>query len=151
MSENDIKEQLKNYKGMVEFDEYGITGNTGLTGNTEGIIHYNANYSATENHVFIEIQEDGFLTWERIEKENIEDGMIIITCNYCDKPAISLDHSWPWLQENTTCEEHHEKLELIWHGIRKSRKEGICGLCKKDILKGQEIIGKGKGRIHLTC
>ena len=77
--------------------------------------------------------------------------MDIICCYYCNKPAVSLDHSWPWLQDATVCKEHHKKLDLIWKGIRKANKKGICKTCNQVIEKGQSIVGEKKERHHLSC
>jgi len=98
----------------MQIDEFGIKGNTGLTGNKNGIIHVNANYSSN-GMVFVvdcEDENDTFgMSWERMSLEQAKhDGRQIITCHYCEKPAVSLDHSYPYLQGATTCKEHHEQL-----------------------------------------
>jgi hypothetical protein len=30
----------------------------------------------------------------------------IITCNQCDKPAVQLDHYWPYYNDRTLCADH---------------------------------------------
>lgn len=98
----------------MKFDEYGNTGNTGLTGNKSGIIHVNTNYSATKDMVFVDNSdmEEGYPGWERITKEAAKiDKREIIKCYYCSEPAVSLDHSWPYLVSYTVCKEHDEQIK----------------------------------------
>jgi len=83
---------------MVYFGKYGITGNTGIIGN----IHYCSNYDCN-GKVFVAIKNH----WKRATKTTAEKkNLKIITCSYCDKPAVSLDHCYPYLQESTVCEDH---------------------------------------------
>lgn len=82
----------------VEFGKYGLTGNSGLIGNC----HFNAPYDCN-GMVFVKT-DDG---WERVPKEQAKkENRKIITCSYCNKPAVSLDHCWPHLQKETVCKKH---------------------------------------------
>ena len=95
-----------------KFTKDGLTGNSGFR--VEGISdawHVNANYAATENMVFV---ESGDMGWKRMkEADAVEKKRRIIRCSYCTKPAISLDHCWPYLQEASYCDKHRNWQELV--------------------------------------
>lgn len=87
----------------------GLTGNSGF-GVVPGI-HINANYAAVKGKCFVEVEENGDLTgaWKRTTvKCAKEKGWRIIKCSYCNRPAISLDHCWPYLTEATYCAHHRD-------------------------------------------
>lgn len=97
-----------------QFTKDGLTGNSGF--NIEGlsdIFHLSANYAATKGFVFVEVKEDR-RDWERVKKSDaIKNKRHIIRCSYCTKPAISLDHSWPYLQEATYCADHRDWQKMM--------------------------------------
>jgi len=92
----------------------GLTGRSGF--NVEGMslaFHVSANYAATKGMVFVESEEE-CTNWERMTRVVAEkQGKRIIRCSYCKRPAISLDHSWPYLQEATYCARHRNWQELM--------------------------------------
>jgi hypothetical protein len=100
----EIIKELEKIKKSGELDKYGLTGVHGFVG---AGIHLSANYSSGDDTVFVRDEEEWDM-WERINTKDAKDRNII-TCYYCDKPAVSLDHSWPYLQEHTTCAEHWEE------------------------------------------
>lgn len=92
-----------------QFGEYGLTGDSGFIGDC----HFSAPYDCN-GMVFVEDESDieftGVTSWERMPLEQaLEEGRVIIKCFYCDIPAVSLDHSWPWLQEGTFCAKHFKE------------------------------------------
>ncbi len=91
-----------------DFTKDGLTGTSGFgVEGLPGIWHINANYAATEGNVFVEVESAG--EWERMkETDAVEQKRRVIPCTYCAKPAISLDHSWPYLTEATYCADHRD-------------------------------------------
>lgn len=88
----------------------GLTGNSGF--GALGMFHISANYSAGENHVFVECFEDGdpVPTWKRTTaKQAKRKKLNIIKCAHCNAPAISLDHFWPYYSEQNYCAKHRGK------------------------------------------
>jgi len=91
--------------------KYGLTGNSGLGVANMSVFHVSANYYAGKNKVFIEkIYKEWGLIWERMtlymaRKKKKK----IITCAKCLRPAISLDHHWPYYDDHNYCELHHPK------------------------------------------
>jgi len=92
---------------MKETGKYGLVGNTGLVGEF-GTFHISAPYDCN-GKVFVgkEHPELGE-TWDRVDASQA-DPSEIITCSMCDKPAVSLDHFYPYHSEMTRCEEHYNK------------------------------------------
>ena len=91
---------------MIELGKYGLTGNTGLTGEKEGVFHIASNYDSN-GMVFVEKSID---EWVRMTLAKAEEkGLKIIKCCKCDKPAVSLSHYHPYDNETTVCAEHWEK------------------------------------------
>ena len=98
-----------------EMDKYGITGNTGL--GVGGLFHISAPYSiGITDKVFVEHRYrnngtgDTWDSWKRMTlirayKENKR----IITCSRCARPAVSLDHHWPHMNDYNVCAVHHAK------------------------------------------
>lgn len=94
--------------------KYGLTGNSGFgTGlkldGIKGAWHVSANYAANgENKVFVMWNyKDGISSWKRMTiKRAKREGRKIIPCCQCDKPAVTLDHCWPYLVDRTFCSKH---------------------------------------------
>ena len=85
--------------------EFGIKGNTGL--GVGGIFHVSAPYDSNEK-VFVRAKSKEYgEIWKRVDadKANKED---VITCCMCDKPAVSLDHLWPYYHEMNRCADHFD-------------------------------------------
>lgn len=94
-----------------QFTKDGLTGRSGF--NVEGMsfaFHVSANYAAMKG-VFVETKDMGWRRMTRVAAE--KQGKRIIRCSYCKRPAISLDHSWPHLQEATYCARHRNWQELM--------------------------------------
>jgi hypothetical protein len=89
--------------------EHGLTGNSGFL---PGGHHINAPYDSN-GKFFVQIFDMTYdnieYRWERMSPEEVQEKRLyknVIKCHYCDKPAVRLDHSWPYLVGMTTCEEH---------------------------------------------
>lgn len=83
---------------MKLFDEHGITGNSGIVPGG----HVSANFSAGDGNVFILVED----FWKRISKSDLKPEMKIVECVYCKKPAISIDHHYPYESEFNYCKDH---------------------------------------------
>lgn len=90
----------------------GLTGVSGfgVDGLAPLIWHVNASYASTKGKVFVSTKDMGWRRMSRVTAE--KQGRSIIRCSYCKRPAISLDHSWPYLQEATHCAWHRNWREL---------------------------------------
>lgn len=87
----------------------GLTGDSGL--GVAGFFHVTANYAAGEGNCFVrrEDAEYGDI-WERLPLKQAQDERLeIISCAQCDKPAISLDHHWPYMSDYNYCEDHRRR------------------------------------------
>ncbi len=81
----------------------GLIGHSGFV--VHGI-HISSNYS---NNGMIFVDEDGRGLWERKPLEEVIDKSKIISCCQCERPAITLDHFYPYHIEMNLCEEHGGK------------------------------------------
>lgn len=103
-------------KKQNKLTKNGLTGNSGF--NVAGMPafhHISANYASNNGMVFVE-HEDRY-RWQRMPaKMAVEKKKHIISCSYCSKPAISIDHCWPYLIENTYCEDHKETATAVCLG-----------------------------------
>ncbi len=80
------------------FGKYGLTGDSGIIDH----VHFSANYDCN-GKVFVE--HEGH--WKRVTKTKAaKKGLKIIKCVYCDNPAVSLDHLWPYCNDHTVCKNH---------------------------------------------
>ena len=97
-----------------ELTEHGLTGNSGFSvAGLTTCFHVNANYAANDGMVFVEHKDH----WRRIPAKEAEvKKKRVISCTYCSKPAISLDHCWPYLAENTYCADHKETAAAACRG-----------------------------------
>jgi hypothetical protein len=97
-----------------ELTEHGLTGNSGFAvAGLPTCFHVNANHAANDGTVFVEHKDH----WRRMKAEEATaKKKRIIPCTYCAKPAISLDHSWPYLVENTYCADHKETAAAACRG-----------------------------------
>lgn len=92
-------------KKRLVIGDFGIVGNSGLTGASSGILHISANYDSN-GMVFIEWR-DG---WKRVKKETAKKhGYRPIQCAMCTKPAVSLDHHYPYMSDMNRCKKHYGK------------------------------------------
>lgn len=84
-----------------QFGKYGLTGDSGFIGDC----HFSAPYDCN-GMVFVE--HDNW--WKRMDKKEAKKkGLKIIKCEYCDKPAVSLDHHWPYMSDTTVCAKHFKE------------------------------------------
>ena len=83
---------------MGFLDYFGLTGNSGLVPGG----HIGATYSAGRGNVFVEVED----FWQRVKKSEVTPGMNIVKCRLCDKPAVSLDHYYPYDIQFNRCEDH---------------------------------------------
>ena len=89
---------------MKGLGKYGITGNTGL--GVGGFFHVSASYDSN-GMVFVACEED-MMDWKRVPLEEAkEKNLQIINCCMCNKPAVSLDHHYPYLIDDNRCVEHY--------------------------------------------
>lgn len=110
----DIKKKLAGSLG-----KYGIKGSTGL--GVGGFFHVSAPYDANGN-VFVEhtykrsyvldgkklVEKND--SWKRMTLAQAKkQKKRIILCCMCDKPAVSLDHLWPYEVLYNRCKEHYGK------------------------------------------
>lgn len=90
----------------------GLTGNSGFgVLNMPFATHVSASYAATKKKCFVASRNTDWrrMTLARAKKERRE----IISCSYCRRPAISLDHFWPYHSEVNHCAWHRNWTELI--------------------------------------
>lgn len=87
--------------------KYGLSGNDGMV--ADGL-HIAAPYDSNGD-VFVEIDhEDYGVVWKRVPPEQARSlGLNVIKCSMCEKPAVSLDHYWPYYSEFNRCADHFGK------------------------------------------
>lgn len=87
--------------------KYGLSGNSGIV--AEGL-HIAAPYDSNGG-VFVEVEDEEWgVVWRRVSKKKAESkGMKIISCSMCEKPAVSLDHHWPYFHDYCRCKDHYGK------------------------------------------
>jgi hypothetical protein len=93
---------------MLEIDEYGITGSSGLFPGG----HLAMPYSATPRHVFVAVQHKEYgLVWRRCtpnQAKRWRKKPIGCGIQGCGRPAVVLDHYWPWMgDEYNRCAKHY--------------------------------------------
>lgn len=102
--------------GQKQVGKYGITGNTGL--GIGGLFHINMPYDSN-GKVFVKWtykqklsggKIEKFDSWKRVDKNKAKE-QDIIQCSFCDKPAVRLDHLWPYYSEMNACEKHINKFK----------------------------------------
>ncbi len=89
--------------------KHGLTGNSGLNvdGFKDVVFHIAASYAAGDGKCFVDWFENGEIGWRRMTvKRATKEGRRIITCDKCSKPAISLDHYWPYYSDMNRCLDH---------------------------------------------
>lgn len=97
--------------------KYGIKGSTGL--GVEGFFHLSAPYDSN-GKVFVQYTyrrsyvKDGeklveeMDSWKRMTLAKAKkEKRTIIPCSMCDKPAVSLDHHWPYENLFNRCKKHY--------------------------------------------
>lgn len=108
-----------------------LQGNSGFVQQPNGsVIHVNAPYGAEAGSVFVDLGDE---RWERMDRQEAEaSGAKVITCTYCGKPAVMVDHCWPYLVESTVCQRHKDMEAWRWLGkVHKHDGEhvAVCFLC----------------------
>jgi len=84
-----------------------------------GMIHVCLHYKTEEKKCFIEIpaswrfglDHEGVWRKKVLLERALAQKLKIIECSYCRKPAIRLDHLWPYHSEMNSCREHMEAWE----------------------------------------
>lgn len=90
---------------MSDMGKFGIKGNTGL--GVGGMFHVSAPYDAN-GKVFICVHHKKWgEVWKRVRADKA-DPKRIIRCCMCEKPAVSLDHLWPYHSEMNRCADHFD-------------------------------------------
>ncbi len=97
--------------------KFGLKGNSGL--GVGGFFHVSAPYDSN-GKVFVEhtyhrkfkqngkTEIESMDSWKRMDlKTARKQGKKIICCSMCDKPAVSLDHLWPYDIMFNRCAEHY--------------------------------------------
>jgi hypothetical protein len=100
----------------------GLTGNSGVLGkvNVSGIYHIAAPYS-NNGMVFINTHDENGhnMSWERVTREEAKRREEEpIQCSMCMKPAVMLDHYYPYYPDMNRCEDHihsdETKVPMKW-------------------------------------
>lgn len=116
-SQKDL-ELIASIKNSPSLGKHGIKGNTGL--GVEGFFHLSAPYDSN-GMVFVQytyrrkyIQDGTVLieemdSWKRMTLARAKkEHRRIIPCSMCNKPAVSLDHLWPYEIVFNRCAEHYK-------------------------------------------
>jgi hypothetical protein len=100
-------------KPKAKKTQYGIGGESGIITDEAGglVMHINAPYgNRDEDTVFVATDEG--MSWTRMKKDiAAKKKLSPIKCSYCVKPAVRLDHSWPYLTGTTSCADHLDRLD----------------------------------------
>jgi hypothetical protein len=69
------------------------------------MFHVSAPYDAN-GKVFVHVQHKEWgKVWKRVRADKADQKRVIRCCT-CDKPAVSLDHLWPYHSEMNRCADH---------------------------------------------
>jgi hypothetical protein len=102
----------KKKKKLTRTTHYGLSGTTGIATDDKGamVAHLTMSYGNNDKEmVFVVPDVAAFNVWERMPKKEAERRKLSpIKCTYCDKPAVRLDHSWPYVIGRTACADHLE-------------------------------------------
>lgn len=91
---------------MNRIGKYGLTGSSGRIGGIRLAMPYGAN----KGIVFVEDEHAEWGAWCRMTLRRAQrEKRTIIPCSRCDKPAVSLDHYWPYYNDFTRCEDHYDE------------------------------------------
>jgi hypothetical protein len=107
-------------KTHKQIGKHGLTGNTGL--GVAGFFHVSMAYDSN-GLVFVEWRHrqklpngkiEKYDWWKRMTlKRALKEKRKIIECEYCNRPAASLDHFWPYMSDDNFCKEHYEsRMEI---------------------------------------
>lgn len=70
--------------------------------------HICCNYTKKKNQVFIETKDGS--GWRRRSIDKLKPNEVVIMCSDCQaKPADMIDHSHPWCDDFTLCEDCENK------------------------------------------
>jgi len=105
-----------------------LTGNSGFVKLGGSVVHIAAPYSAN-GMVFVKKGHK----WERAPADEVG-GREIITCYWCDKPAVSVSHYGGYQPEDTCCQEHYdldmaERIGKVSSVERGKRQIAVCAYC----------------------
>ena len=59
----------------------------------------------SEEMVFVQVDDNNEIDWEEVPLNHAEEEKII-RCSKCEKPAVSMDHYWPFYSDNCLCPDH---------------------------------------------
>ena len=111
-----LKLMIKKSKKNKQIGKYGLVGNSGL--GVGGFFHIGVPYDSN-GKVFVKWTyrrklPDGKVerldSWKRVD-ENKAKEKDIIRCFVCKKPAVRLDHLWPYYAETNACKKHLEDFK----------------------------------------
>lgn len=97
-----------------------------LAGEKAEMIHISRPFVAKPGEVFVVSGTTG-QDWQLCPESEAEGGRVIV-CTHCDKPAVQLDHFWPYYSEHNLCTFHAAPTGWAktqwgkkWHWIEKGR------------------------------
>jgi len=111
-----FKSMIKSAKKNKQIGKYGLTGNSGL--GIGGFFHISMPYDSN-GKVFVvvklkeKLSSGKFYThesWKRVDMKKAKE-VDIIRCAFCNKPAVRLDHLWPYYCETNSCEKHLDEFK----------------------------------------
>lgn len=100
-------------KAKAKKTQYGIAGDSGIITDEAGglVMHLNAPYGNKDEDTVFVATADG-MSWRRMKKDvAAKKKLSPIKCSYCAKPAVRLDHSWPYLVGTTSCADHLDRCD----------------------------------------
>jgi len=114
----EFEQSMKKYRKKF-FGKHGLKGSSGI--GVCGLLHVNAPYDSN-GKVFVEWEYrykfpdgkiDKYDGWKRMSLERaLKEKRKIIKCFRCNKPAVRLEHSYPYMVELNACEDHLDTSDL---------------------------------------
>ncbi len=124
------------------FGKRGLKGNSGI--GVCGLFHVNAPYDSN-GKIFVDWEFrhkspdgkiDKYESWKRMTLERaLKEKRKIIKCFRCNKPAVRLEHSYPYMVELNACEDHLDISDL-GDFIEKKEKENREKFKNIDLMLG---------------
>ena len=120
-----------------------LTGNSGFVKLGGSVVHIAAPYSAN-GMVFVKKGHK----WERAPADEVG-GREIITCYWCDKPAVSVSHYGGYQPEDTCCQEHYdldmaERIGKVSSVERGKRQIAVCAYCNANAQLAEPSVKAAK-------
>jgi len=123
---------------MNKLGKFGIKGNTGL--GVAGAFHLSAPYDSN-GQVFVDCRDRG---WERVDADKANPDAIIRCC-MCDKPAVSLDHLYPYHSEMNRCARHFKTR------YQESLDKRFIKRIRSAAIRYKGIIYPGRSHYEIGC